>query len=200
MAEITAQMVKELREATGAGVLDCKKALDQTGGDFEKAVQILREKGLATAAKKSGRDTNEGIIGYYIHPGSRQAGMVELTCETDFVARTDRFQGLARDLAMHVVAAKPRYVSREQVPAELIESEKAIYREQMANSGKPAQVVDRVVDGKLDKWLSELCLLEQPYIKDPDVTIQSLLVDSVAALGENIRINRFARLAVGEAE
>ena len=200
MAEITAQMVKELREATGAGVLDCKKALDQTGGDFEKAVQILREKGLATAAKKSGRHTNEGIIGYYIHPGSRQAGMVELTCETDFVARTDRFQGLARDLAMHVVAAKPRYVSREQVPAELIESEKAIYREQMANSGKPAQVVDRVVDGKLDKWLSELCLLEQPYIKDPDVTIQSLLVDSVAALGENIRINRFARLAVGEAE
>jgi elongation factor Ts len=200
MAEITAQMVKELREATSAGVLDCKKALDQTGGDFEKAVQILREKGLATAAKKASRDTNEGIIGYYVHGGSRQAGMVELNCETDFVARTDRFQALARDLAMHIVAAKPRYVSRDQVPAELIESEKAIYHEQMAGSGKPAHVIEKVVEGKLDKWLSEVCLLEQPYIKDPDVTIQSLLVDSVAALGENIRVNRFARLAVGEAE
>lgn len=200
MAEITSQMVKELREATSAGVLDCKRALDQTGGDFEKAVQILREKGLVTAAKKSSRDTNEGIIGSYIHGGSRQAGLVELNCETDFVARTDRFQALARDLAMHVVAAKPLFVSREQVPAELIESEKASYREQMVNSGKPAQVIDKIVEGKLDKWLSEVCLLEQPYIKDPDVTVQSLLVDSVAALGENIKINRFARLAVGETE
>lgn len=200
MAEITTQMVKELREATGAGVLDCRKALEQTGGDFDKAVQILREKGLATAAKKASRDTNEGIIGFYVHGGSRQAGMVELNCETDFVARTDRFQTLARDLAMHIVAAKPRYVSRDQVPAELIESEKAIYREQMANSGKPAHVIEKIVEGKLDKWLSEVCLLEQPFIKDPEVTIQSLLVASVAALGENIRVSRFARLAVGEAE
>jgi len=198
MAEISAQMVKELREATSAGVLDCKRALDQTGGDFEKAMEILREKGLATAAKKSGRDTNEGIIGYYVHGGSRQAAMVELNCETDFVARTDQFQQLARDLAMHVVASRPLYVSRENVPADLIEQEKANYRAQAADSGKPEQVIDRIVEGKLDKWLSEICLVEQPFVKNPDVTIQSLLADSVAALGENIRVNRFARLAVGE--
>ena len=198
MAEITASLVKELREATNAGVLDCKKALTETDGDFDKAVEILRKKGLATAAKKSSRDTNEGIIGSYIHAGAKQASLVELNCETDFVARTDRFQQLARDLAMHVVAARPLYVAREQVPADLIEREKAIYREQMATSGKPAQVIDKIVEGKLDKWLSEICLLEQPFVKNPDVTIQSLLVDSVAALGENIRINRFERLAVGE--
>jgi elongation factor Ts len=187
MAEISAQMVKELREATSAGVLDCKKALTQTGGDFEKAIEILREKGLATAAKKS-----------YIHGGSRQAAIVEVNCETDFVARTDEFQQLARDLAMHVVAAKPVYVSRDEVPAEKIEYEKGIYRAQMENSGKPEQVIERIIEGKLDKWLSEVCLLEQPFVKNPDVTIQSLLVDSVAALGENIRVNRFARLAIGE--
>jgi elongation factor Ts len=198
MAEITAQLVKELREATNAGVLDCKKALTETDGDFDKAVEILRKKGLATAAKKSSRDTNEGIIGSYIHAGSKQACLVELNCETDFVARTDRFQQLARDLAMHVVAARPLYVTREQVPADLIEREKAIYREQMATSGKPAQVIDKIVEGKLDKWLSEICLLEQPFVKNPDVTIQSLLVESVAALGENIRVHRFERLAVGE--
>lgn len=198
MAEITAQMVKELREATSAGVLDSKKALEETNGDFEKAVEILRKKGLATAAKKAGRDTREGTIGYYIHAGAKQAGMVELNCESDFVARTERFQQLARDLAMHVVASRPLYVSREQVPADLMESEKGIYREQMASSGKPAQVIDRIVEGKLDKWLGEICLLEQPFVKNPDVTIQDLLVDSVAALGENIRVNRFARLAIGE--
>lgn len=198
MAEITAQLVKELREATNAGVLDCKKALTETDGDFDKAVEILRKKGLATAAKKSSRDTNEGIIGSYIHAGSKQACLVELNCETDFVARTDRFQQLARDLAMHVVAARPLYVAREQVPADLIEREKAIYGEQMATSGKPAQVIEKIVEGKLDKWLSEICLLEQPFVKNPDVTIQSLLVESVAALGENIRIHRFERLAVGE--
>jgi elongation factor Ts len=198
MAEITAQMVKELREATSAGVLDSKKALEETNGDFEKAVEILRKKGLATAAKKASRDTNEGLIGSYIHAGSRQAGLVELNCESDFVARTERFQQLARDLAMHVVASRPLYVSRDQVPAELMESEKVIYREQMAASGKPAQVIDRIVEGKLDKWLSEICLLEQPFVKNPDVTIQQLLVESVAVLGENIRVNRFARLAIGD--
>ena len=195
----TSEQIRQLREQTSAGVLDCKKALDQTGGDFEKAIEILREKGLATAAKKSGRDTNEGIIGSYIHGGSRQAAIVEVNCETDFVARTDEFQQLARDLAMHVVAAKPIYVSRDEVPAAKIEYEKGIYRAQMENSGKPEQVIDRIVEGKLDKWLSEVCLLEQPFVKNPDVTIQSLLVDSVAALGENIRVNRFARLAIGEA-
>jgi elongation factor Ts len=198
MAEISAQMVKELREATNAGVLDCKKALTETDGDFEQAVDILRKKGLASAAKKSSRDTHEGIIGSYIHAGSKMASLVQLNCETDFVARTERFQGLARDLAMHVVAARPVYVSREEVPADVMEREKVIYRDQMANSGKPEQVVEKIIEGKLDKWLSEVCLLEQPYVKDPNVTIQSLLVDSVAALGENIRIGGFSRLAIGE--
>jgi elongation factor Ts len=198
MAEITAQMVKELREATNAGVLDCKKALQDANGDFDAAVEILRKKGLATAAKKASRDTNEGIIGTYVHAGAKVAGMVALNCETDFVARTDRFQQLARDLAMHVVAARPLYISRDQVPAELIESEKKIYREQTAGSGKPEQVIEKIVEGKLDKWLSEICLLEQPFVKNPDVTIQSLLTDTVAALGENIRVSRFERLAIGE--
>lgn len=198
MAEITAQMVKELREATNAGVLDCKKALTDANGDFDAAVDILRKKGLSTAAKKSSRDTNEGIVGTYIHPGAKAAAMVLLSCETDFVARTDRFQQLARDLAMHVVASRPLYVSREDVPADAIEKEKAIYAEQSAATGKPAQVIERMVEGKLDKWLSEICLLDQPFVKNPDITIQALLVDSVAALGENIRVSRFERLVVGE--
>ena len=198
MAEISAQMVKELREATNAGVLDCKKALQEANGDFEVAVEILRKKGLSTAAKKSSRDTNEGIIGTYIHAGSKMAGMVQLNCETDFVARTDRFQQLARDIAMHVVASRPLYVTRDQVPADLVEREKAIYREQMISSGKPEQVIDKIVEGKLDKWLGEICLLDQPFVKNPDVNIQSLLTDSVAALGENIRVTRFERLAIGE--
>jgi elongation factor Ts len=198
MAEISAQMVKELREATGAGVLDCKKALTESNGDFEAAVEILRKKGLSTAAKKSSRDTNEGVIGTYVHAGAKMAGMVQLNCETDFVARTDRFQQLARDIAMQVVASRPLYVSREQVPADLIEREKAIYRDQMISSGKPEQVIDKIVEGKLDKWLGEICLLEQPFVKDPDVNIQSLLTDSVATLGENIRVTRFERLAIGE--
>src|SRR5215204_4848004 len=198
MAEITAQMVKELREATNAGVLDCKKALQEVDGDFELAIEILRKKGLASAAKKASRSTNEGIIGSYIHAGAKMAGMVQLNCETDFVARTDRFQQLARDIAMQIVASRPLYVTREEVPADLIEREKSIYREQMVNSGKPEQVIDKIVEGKLDKWLGEICLLDQAFVKDPDVTIGSLLTDSVAALGENIRVSRFERLAIGE--
>ena len=198
MAEITAQMVKELREATNAGVLDCKKALSDANGDFDAAVDVLRKKGLATAAKKSSRDTNEGIVGTYVHAGAKAAAMVLLSCETDFVARTDRFQQLARDLAMHVVASRPQYVSREDVPAEVIAHEKSIFVVQSASSGKPPQVIERMVEGKLDKWLGEICLLEQPFVKNPDVTIQDLLVESVAAMGENIRIGRFERLVVGE--
>jgi elongation factor Ts len=198
MAEITAQMVKELREATNAGVLDCKKALQEADGNFEAAVAILRKKGLASAAKKASRDTNEGIIGTYIHAGAKMAGMVQLNCETDFVARTDRFQQLARDLAMHVVAARPQYITREEVPSDLVEREKGIYRDQMLNSGKPEQVIDKIVEGKLDKWLGEICLLDQPFVKNPDVTVNSLLTDSVATLGENIRVSRFERLAIGE--
>ena len=197
MAEVTAQMVKELRAATGAGVNDCKKALEEAAGEFEQAVEVLRKKGLASAAKKASRDTREGIIGTYIHHGSKAAALVELNCETDFVARTDQFQQLARDLAMHVVAARPQYLNRVEVPSDAIEKEKAIYHEQMVNSGKPAQVVDKIVEGKLDKWFSEVCLLEQPFIKDPDRSVQDLITESVAALGENIRVTRFARLEIG---
>lgn len=197
MAEISASMVKELREATGAGILDCKKALTQADGDFDKAVEFLREKGLSAAAKKADRAANEGLVGTYVHPGSKMAGMVEVNCETDFVARTDKFQDLARDLAMQVVAARPQYVSRSEVPADVIEKEKEIYRAQLADSGKPASVWDRIIEGKLDKWYSEVCLLEQSFIKDPDKTIQALLVENVAAMGENIQIRRFARLEIG---
>jgi len=197
MAEITAEMVKLLREATNAGVLDCKKALTETGGDFDAAVEILRKKGLATAAKKASRDANEGLIGTYIHPGSKVASIVEVNCETDFVARTDEFQQLARDLAMHVTAARPLWVAREDVPANVVAKEREVYGEQMANSGKPAQVIERIVDGKLDKWYSEVCLLEQPFIKDPDVTIKDLLTNRIASLGENIRVRRFSRLEIG---
>ncbi|RIK41054.1 MAG: translation elongation factor Ts [Chloroflexi bacterium] len=197
MAQITAQMVKELRTATGAGVNDCKKALEEAGGEFEQAVEILRKKGLASAAKKASRDTREGLIGSYVHHGSKAAALVELNCETDFVARTDQFQQLARDLAMQVVAARPQWLSREEVPGDAIEKEKAIYHEQMVNSGKPVQVVDKIVEGKLDKWFTEVCLLEQPFIKDPDRSIQDLITEAVASLGENIRVTRFARLEIG---
>ncbi len=197
MAEITAEMVKLLREATNAGVLDCKKALTDSQGDFEAAVEYLRKKGLATAAKKASREANEGIIGTYVHGGAKVASMVELNCETDFVARTDEFQQLATDWAMHVTAARPVWVSREEVPAESVEKEREIYREQMANSGKPAQVVDKIVDGKLDKWYSEVCLMEQPFIKDPNITIKDLLTTTIASLGENMKVRRFARLEIG---
>ena len=197
MAEITAEMVKLLREATNAGVLDCKKALTETNGDFEAAAEILRKKGLATAAKKASRDANEGLIGSYVHPGSKVVAIIEVNCETDFVARTDEFQQLARDLAMHVTAARPLWVAREDVPADVVAKEREVYGEQMANSGKPAQVIERIVDGKLDKWYSEVCLLEQPFIKDPDVTIKDLLTSRVASLGENIKVRRFSRLEIG---
>ncbi|MCX6043958.1 MAG: translation elongation factor Ts [Chloroflexi bacterium] len=197
MAEISAEMVKNLRTATNAGILDCKKALTDADGDFEKAVEILRKKGLSSAAKKATRDTKEGIIGHYIHSGAKMASMVELNCETDFVARTEQFQQLAKDLALHVVAARPQFLSRENVPQDLIEREKNIYREQMISSGKPAQVIDKIVEGKLDKWYSEACLLEQPFAKDPDVKIQDLLTSAIASLGENIKIGRFERLEIG---
>lgn len=198
MAEISAQLVKELREATNAGILDCKKALTESNGNFDQAVEFLRKKGLASAAKKASRETNEGIVGHYIHSGSKQASLVELNCETDFVARTEQFQTLARDLAMHVVAARPLYLRREDVPADMVAREKEIYREQMANSGKPANVLEKIIEGKLDKWYSEVCLLEQGFVKDPDTSIQQLLTQTIATLGENIKVNRFARIAIGE--
>lgn len=198
MAEISAQLVKELREATSAGILDCKKALTEADGDFDTAVELLRKKGLSSAAKKATRDTNEGVIGSYVHPGSKMASLIEVNCETDFVARTDQFQELARDLAMHVVAAGPIYISREDVPEEIVAREKEIYSEQMANNGKPAHVLEKIVEGKLDKWYTEVCLLEQGFIKEPDTKIQDLLTNAIAALGENIQINKFSRMAIGE--
>ena len=198
MAEISAQLVKELRVATSAGVLDCKKALNEADGDFDAAVEILRKKGLSSAAKKASRETNEGIVGHYIHAGSKMASLVELNCETDFVARTEQFQELARDLAMHVVAASPLFLKREDVPSEIVDREKAIYVEQMADSGKPEHVLEKITEGKLDKWYAEVCLLEQPFVKDPDKKIQDLLTNSIASLGENIQIGKFSRVVVGE--
>ncbi len=198
MAEITAAMIKELRERTGAGVLDCKNALAEAGGDMDRAVELLREKGLADAAKRMGREANEGVIGSYVHAGSRVAALVELNCETDFVARTDEFQALAHDLAMQVVAARPLYVSPEDIPPEVLERERAIYRAQVAGSGKPEHVVERIVEGKLEKFLDEVCLMRQPFIKDDSITVGELIRQAIARLGENIVVRRFARLAVGE--
>ncbi len=197
MAEITTQLIKDLREATNAGVLDCKKALTQANGDFDEAVKYLREKGLSTAVKKADREANEGLIGTYIHPGSRVASLVEINCETDFVARTEKFQELARDLAMHIVASRPEFIRREDVPAAVIEKEKAIYRVQLAESDRPEHMWERIIEGKVDKWYGDVCLMEQPFIKNPDVTIKDLVVQSIASLGENIRIRRFSRLEVG---
>ncbi|MBC7223311.1 MAG: translation elongation factor Ts [Anaerolineae bacterium] len=198
MTEITAAMVKELREKTGAGVLDCKNALAEAGGDIERAVEILREKGLADAAKRMGREANEGIIGSYVHAGSRVAALVELNCETDFVARTEEFQALAHDLAMQVVAARPLYLTPEDIPEEVLEREREIYRAQVADSGKPEHVIERIVQGKLEKFLDEVCLMRQPFIKDDSMTVEELIRQAIARLGENIVVRRFARLAVGE--
>jgi len=195
--EITTQMVKELRQATGAGVLDCRNALEASGGDFDKAVTMLREKGLAAAAKKASREAKEGLIGNYVHPGAKMAAIVEVNCETDFVARTPEFQALVKDLAMQVVAARPRWLSPEDVPAEVIEQEKAIYRKQLEEEGKPEHIMDRIIEGKLKKFYDENCLLEQAFIKDPDVKIKDMVTNAVARLGENIRIRRFARFEVG---
>jgi elongation factor Ts len=197
MAEITAEMVKRLREATSAGVLDSKKALVETNGDFEAASELLRKKGFERAEKKADRAANEGLIGNYVHMGSKVASLVEVNCESDFVARTEEFQQLARDLAMHVTASNPRYLRRQDVPAEVVDKEKEVFVEQMAGISKPADVMAKIIDGKLDKWYTEICLLEQPFIKDPDVTIAQLLRNNVASLGENIRIRRFARLEIG---
>lgn len=195
---VTADMVKELRTATGAGVLECKKALEAAGGDFDKAATALREKGLAAAAKKASREAKEGLVGSYVHMGSKVAALVEVNCETDFVARTEAFQELAKDLAMQVVAARPLYVRREEIPAEVLEEERAIYRSQTADSGKPEQIIERIVDGKLDKYYQEVCLLEQPFIKDGSYSVGELVTQSIAKLGENIVVRRFARIEVGE--
>ncbi|MFN2227180.1 MAG: translation elongation factor Ts [Anaerolineae bacterium] len=197
MANITAQMVKELREETGAGVLDCKKALEQYEGDFEKAAAHLREQGMAAAAKRAEREAKEGLIGSYVHAGDRVAGMVEVNCETDFVARTDEFQELAHDLAMQVVAAKPTYVNKEDVPEEVLKAQRDVYRQEAVDSGKPEAVIERIVEGKMAKFIEDVCLLEQPFIKEPSITVGELVKQSNAVLGENIVVRRFARLEVG---
>jgi len=196
--EITAAMVKELRQATGAGVLDCRKALESSAGNFESAVAYLREKGLAAAAKRTGRQASDGVVEAYVHPGSRVAVLLELNCETDFVARTDDFKTLAHDLALHIAFAAPHYHTREEVPTEVIERERAIYRAQALEKGKPEHIVDRIVEGRLEKFYQQVCLMEQPFVKDEDKTIQDLITEAIAKLGENIVLRRFVRYEVGE--
>jgi elongation factor Ts len=198
MAEVTAEMVKTLREKTGAGIMECKSALNEAGGNFDKAVEILRKKGIASASKKIGRTAVEGLIEAYIHAGSKIGVMVEINCETDFVARTSDFKMFAKDIAMQIAAANPMYVDRESVPAAIIEKEKEIYAEQSKASGKPATVIEKMVQGKLDKFYKEVCLLEQSYIRDPNVVIGDLLKSMIAKVGENIIIRRFVRYQIGE--
>ncbi len=195
---ITSKMVKELRDKTAAGMMDCKKALTETDGDMEKAVDLLRQKGLAVAAKRAGRATSEGVIATYIHAGGKLGVMVEVGCETDFVAKTDKFVEFARDIAMHIAAANPVAVTREEVPEDIVTREKDIYIQQALDSGKPESIVEKMVTGKVEKFLSEIVLLEQQFVKDPDHTIQEILTDVVGKMGENISIKRFVRFQVGE--
>lgn len=198
MAKISAALVKELRDKTGAGMMDCKKALLAKDGDLEAALDYLREKGLAAAAKKAGRIAAEGVVESYIHLGGRLGVLVEVNCETDFVAKTVEFQELARDLAMQIAASKPEYISREDIPEKVLEREKSIYRTIAENEGKPAKIIDRIVEGRLDKFVQETCLLHQPFIKDPDQTVGELLRAKIAKIGENITVRRFARFERGE--
>jgi elongation factor Ts len=196
--EITTAMVKELREETGAGILDCRNALVAHDGDFEAAAESLREKGLAEAAKRADREVLEGLVETYLHPGSRVGVMLELNCETDFVARTDDFQTLAHDLALHIAFASPRYLSIEDVPEDVVEHERAQFRAQALEEGKPESIVDRIVEGKLKKYFDTVCLMRQPFVKDEDKTVQDLIDDALAKLGENIRLRRFVRYELGE--
>lgn len=196
--EITTVMVKELRQATGAGVLDCRKALEASGGDFESAVAALREKGLAEAAKRAGRQASDGRVEAYVHPGNRVAVLLELNCETDFVARTDDFIELAHNLALHIAFAAPRYLTREDVPEEEVEGERKLYRAQALEEGKPERIVDRIVEGRLEKFYQQVCLMEQAFVKDEDETVLDLINDAIARLGENIVMRRFVRYQLGE--
>ncbi|MGI6698010.1 MAG: translation elongation factor Ts [Clostridia bacterium] len=195
---VTASMVKELRERTGAGMLDCKKALEKTGGDIEKAIDLLREKGLAAAAKKAGRITAEGMVGSYIHMGGRIGVLIEVNCETDFVAKTEGFKDFVKNMAMQVAASKPLYVSRDEVPGDVLEKERQILRQQAINEGKPEKIADKMVEGRIEKFFKETCLLEQPYIRDPEVSVQQVLTETIAKIGENISIRRFVRYEMGE--
>lgn len=198
MAKITMEMVKELRERTGAGIMDCKKALEKTNGDMEKAVEELRKMGVAKAEKKLSREAKEGIVDSYIHPGSKLGVLVEVNCETDFVAATDEFKELVHNIALQIAATNPIAVKREDVPEELIEKEKEIYRAQLEKSNKPPHIIEKIVEGKLEKFFEENVLLEQPYIKDPEITVGDLVKQYIAKFGENIVVRRFARFRVGE--
>lgn len=195
---IVAAQVSELRRMTGAGLMDCKKALTETGGDMEKAVDYLRKKGLAAAAKKAGRAATEGMVGSYIHAGGKIGVLVEVNCETDFVARNENFQAFVKDIAMHIAAASPQYVARDEVAADVIAREKDIYRAKARETGKPDNIVEKIVDGQVNKFYAEICLLEQPFVKDPDKSVQTFLNETIAAIGENITVRRFVRFTLGE--
>ncbi len=197
MAEISAQMVKELRARTNAGILDCKEALQEAGGDIEKAVDLLRKKGLATALKRAGRQTSEGVINSYIHAGGKLGVLVEVNCETDFVAKTDEFKEFTKNLAMHIAATKPLGIGREDISEEVVKREEEIYRQQALEMGKPEKILDKIVQGKMDKFYKEACLMEQVYVKNTEITIQDLLHEIVAKTGENISVRRFVRYQLG---
>ena len=195
---ITAQAVKELRERTCAGMMECKAALTDAGGDMEKAIDLLRAKGAAKAAKRSAREASEGAVGSYVHMGGKIGVLVEVNCETDFVARNDEFQQLVRDVAMHIAATNPTAVRREEIPADLVERERGVYREQMRESGKPEHIWDKIVEGKIDKFFQESTLLEQPFVKNPDMTIGQMVTDVSSKTGEKIEVRRFARFQLGQ--
>jgi len=197
MAEITAAAVKQLRELTGAGFMDCKRALEEAGGDVDKAVAALREKGLAAAQKKAGRDAREGLVSSYIHPGGRLGVLIEVNCETDFVARTDEFQKLVKDLAMQVAGLAPTYVDADEIPADVLEAKKADLLADPATAGKPAEVREKIIQGQLAKWYKDVCLLDQPF-RDEERAVRDLVTEKIATIGENIRVRRFTRYALGE--
>lgn len=198
MAQITAALVKELRERTGAGMMDCKKALTEVNGDLDKAIDLLREKGLAAAAKKEGRIAAEGLVEAYIHGGGRIGVLLEVNCETDFVAKTDEFKELVRDICLHIAAANPQYLRVEDIPEEVLEHEKNILRAQALNEGKPEKIVEKMVEGRISKFYKEVCLMEQDFVKDPDITINDLILEKTAKIGERIVIRRFTRYEMGE--
>ena len=198
MSEVSATAVRDLRERTGAGMMDCKRALAEVDGNLDKAIVYLREKGLAAVAKRAGRSASDGLVEAYIHAGGKIGVLIEVNCETDFVARTDDFRALVRDLAMQVAAANPRYVHREDVPQAVLAEERGIYAAQAASSGKPAAVIDKMVTGKVEKFFADVCLLEQAFIKDPDKAVSQLVADAVAKMGENIVVRRFVRFQLGE--
>jgi elongation factor Ts len=196
--EISVELVKDLRQRTGAGVVDCKKALQEAKGNMDAAIDYLRRKGLATAAKKAGRIATDGLVSSYIHAGGKMGVLVEINCETDFVAKTEDFQSFVKNIAMHIAAANPQYIRREEVPEEVLEKERDIYRTQALDAGKPQKVIDKIVEGKMERFYSEVCLLEQTYVRDSDLTIKELLDTLIAKIGENITIRRFTRFQLGE--